>query len=74
MGNTDRGRAVARRVGEHNRCFKARYQALVGIGRGIGKGVNGPCVLDDAANVEQCSFRHARVDVTGEDVSAIFGQ
>src|SRR5690606_2693375 len=48
--DTDRGRAVARRVGQHDRCFEARDQTLVGVGRRVGEAVQGLAVLDDAAD------------------------
>ncbi len=73
-GNPDGSGAVAGRVGQHYRCFEAGYQALVAVGGGVGEGVQGTGVLDDAADVVQSSFRQAAVLVAGEDVFAVFGQ
>ena len=51
--DTDGGRAVAGGVGQHDRCFIARHQTLVGVGGRVGEGVDGLGVLDDAADGEQ---------------------
>ena len=52
-GDTDRCRAVARGIGQFDRRLIAGYQALVAIGTGVGDGVEGAGVLDDAADVVQ---------------------
>src|SRR5690606_33083477 len=72
VGKADGGGAVAGRVSQHHRCFKARDQALVGVGAGVGKGVQGLGVLDDAADVVQGGLGQARVAVAGELVDAAF--
>ena len=69
-----RGRAVARRVGQHHRRFEARHQALVAVGGGVGERVDRLGVLEDAADVPQRDLRQAAVAVAGEQVVAALGQ
>ncbi|VXB37347.1 conserved hypothetical protein [Massilia sp. 9I] len=70
--DADRGRTVAGRVGQLDRGFIARHQALVRVGARVGDRVQGACVLDDAADVEQRGFRQACIAVAGEQVLAVF--
>src|SRR5690606_26512650 len=72
LGGYNVGNADGGRVSEHHRGFKARDQALVGVGAGVGKGVQGLGVLDDAADVVQGGLGQARVAVAGELVDAAF--
>jgi hypothetical protein len=51
--NADRGRTVAGRVGQLDRRFEARHQALVRVGARVGDRVQRTGVLDDAADVVQ---------------------
>ena len=69
-----RGRAVARRVGQHHRRFEARDEALVAVGGGVGERVDRARVLEDAADVPQRGLRQAAVAVAGEQVHAALGQ
>src|SRR6202022_3059792 len=66
VGDAAGGRAVARGVGEQHRRFIARNQALVGVGRRIGEGVDRLGVLDDAGDVGQAGLREVGVFVAGE--------
>jgi hypothetical protein len=51
--NADRSRTVLGRVSQLHRCFEVGHQALVAVGAGVGDGVQGTGVLDDAADVVQ---------------------
>ncbi len=73
VGNADRGGAVARRVGQHHRCFETRDQTLVGVGRGVGEAVQRLAVLDDAADEVQGGIGQAGIAFAGEGVLAILG-
>ena len=66
IGNAAGGRAVARGVGEQHRGFITRDQALVGVGRRVGEGVDRLGVLDDAADVVEAGLREVGVLVAGE--------
>ncbi len=72
--NTDRGRAVTGRVGQHNRCFVTRDQTLVGVGGRVRQGVDRFCVFDYAANVVQGFFRQASIFVAREQVGTVLRQ
>ena len=61
--NAARGRAVARRIGEQNRCFITRDQTLVGVGQRVGEGVHGLGVLDDTADEVEAAFRQAGIAI-----------
>jgi len=56
-GNADRGTAVARRVGQHHRRLEVRHQTLVAVGAGVGEGIDGMGMLNDATDVIQRDFR-----------------
>ncbi|RMR21496.1 hypothetical protein ALP89_05683 [Pseudomonas syringae pv. persicae] len=71
--NTDRGRAVTCRVGQHDRGFEAWNQTLVGVGCRVGEAVQGFTVLDDAADEVQRDVGQAGIAFTCEGVFAIFG-
>ena len=73
-GDTDGGGTVAGGVSQHDRCFIARHQTLVGVGGRVGEGVDGLGVLDDTADVVQRHLGQTAVQVTREQVDAIFGQ
>src|SRR5213078_2417089 len=66
VGDAAGRRAVARGVGEQHRRIIARNQALVGVGRRVGEGVDRLGVLDDAGNVGQAGLREVGVFVAGE--------
>src|SRR5690606_28474477 len=70
-GDADRGGTVARRVGQLDRGFVVRHQTLVRVGARIGDRVQGPGVLDDAADVVQRELGQAGVAVAGEQVLAV---
>src|SRR4030065_1775966 len=74
VGDADRGRAVARRVGEHHRRFEARHQTLVAVGERVGEGVERAGVLDDAADVIQRRLAQPAVLIAGEQVLAVLRQ
>ena len=67
-----RCRTVARRVGEQHRCFKARNQTLVGVGRRVGEGVQCLGVLENTADVPQRFLGQACVLVAGEQRLTVF--
>src|SRR5690554_77865 len=71
--NTQRSGTVTGRVSQHNRSFKARYQTLVGVGRGVADRVQRLGVLDDTADVVQRVIAQTTVAVTGEDVGTVLG-
>src|SRR5690606_19435919 len=72
--DTDRGRTVAGRVGQHDRRFVARHQTLVGVGQRVGDRVQRAGMLDDAADVVDRHFRQAAVRVAAEQVLAVLAQ
>jgi len=51
-----------------------RHQTLVAVGAGIGEGIDGVGVLDDAADVVERHFRQPAVLVAGEQVLAALGE
>jgi hypothetical protein len=59
------------RVGQLDRGFVARHQALVAVGGRVRDRVQRTGVLDDAADVEQREFRQAGIAVAGEQVLAV---
>ena len=65
-GDAAGSRAVARRIGEQDRGLEAGNQALVGVGRGVGEGVDCLGVLDDAADVEKAGLGQACIFVAGK--------
>ena len=69
--NTDRSRAIARRVGELHRRFKARNQTLIGVDAGVRNGVKRTSVLDHAADVIERKFREPSVAIAREEVLAV---
>ncbi|CCK16618.1 Glutamine synthetase (glnA) gene and ORF1 [Cronobacter universalis NCTC 9529] len=72
--DTDRRRAVTRRVSQHHRRFVARNQTLVRVGGRVRQGVNGFRVFDYAADVVQRLLRQTRVFIAREQVGAVLGQ
>ena len=72
--NPNRGRTVACRVGQHDRRFEARYQALVTVGCCVGEGVDRARMLDHTADVVQRRVGQAAVAVSGKQVDAILDQ
>ena len=70
--NTDRGGAVASRVGQHDRRFEAWNQTLVGVGRRVGETVQSLTVLDDTADEVQGGVGQAGIAFAGEGVLAFF--
>ena len=71
-GDTDRCRAVTRGIGQLDRRLIARNQALVAVGAGVGDGVEGAGVLDDAADVVQGEVGQTGIAVAGEQVFTVF--
>ena len=71
VGDADRGRAVAGGVRQFHRGLEAGHQTLVGVGTGIGDGVERPRVLDDATDVVERQFRQSRVAIAREKVLAV---
>ena len=71
IGDAARSRTVAGRVGQQNRGFVTRHQALVAVGGRVGEGVEGLGMLDDAANEVQAGVRQTGVAVAGEGVFAV---
>ena len=74
VGDADGGAAVARGVGEHDRRFKVRHEAFVAVGGGVGKGVQGARVFDDAADEVQRHVGEAAVAVATKEVFAVFDE
>ena len=70
--NANRGGAVFGRVGQLDRRFEVRHEALVAVGGRVGDGIQRLGVLDDATNVEQREFTQAGVAVSGKEVLAVF--
>ena len=73
-GNADGGRAVARGIGELHRRLESRHQPLVAVGAGVGEGVDGARVLDDAADVVERDIGEAAVLVARKQRLAVFLQ
>ncbi|RMN84403.1 hypothetical protein ALQ56_05747 [Pseudomonas syringae pv. papulans] len=71
--NTDRRGTVTGRVGQHDRCFEARDQTLVGVGRRVGEAVQSLTVLDDAADEVQGGIGQTGIAFACEGVLAILG-
>ena len=72
--DTHGSRPIARRIGQQCRRFEALDQPLVAVGRGVGEGVERPCVLDYAANVVERHFRQTTVLLTAEQVFTVLQQ
>ena len=70
--DADRGRAVARAVGQFDRCLKTGHQTFVAIGSGVGDGIQGTRMLDDAADVVQGKVAQPSVAVTSKQVFTVF--
>ena len=70
-GNAAGGRAVARGVGEKHGGFIARHQALVGVGRRVGEGVERLRMLDHAADEVEAGFREVGILVSGHHRLAV---
>ena len=73
IGDADGSGSIARRIGQQHRRLEARHQPLVGIGGGVGKGVDGAGVLDDAADVVERRLGEAGVAIAVERVLAVAG-
>ena len=70
--DTDRGGTVLGRISQFHRCFEMGNQTLVAVGAGVGDGVQGTGVLDDAADVVQREVRQTGIAVAGKQVFAVF--
>ena len=72
IGDADRCRTVARRVGKFHRCFEAWDQTFVRIGTRVGDRVQGARMFDDATDVMKRKLRQARIAITRKQVLATF--
>ena len=72
--NAARGGTVAAGVGEVDRRFVARHQALVAVGGGSDDRRQRPGVLQQTADVPQRQLAEARVAVAGEQRVAVLPQ
>ena len=73
-GNADGRGTVARRIGQLHRRLETGHQALVAVGARVGERIDGPGMLDDAADIVERDVGQAAVLVAGKQCLAVLLQ